>query len=163
MTFDFDNALANRFLLLSMSVRATTGECARQLGLSTASWHILSVIGRHEPMFPSVAARLSAMDAEKVTRTVDRLVELGYVIRNTDAADRRRVILCLTPRGRTALNKLAKATRACDARWRSALTPEENSLLDAIVDKLRARAPQLGTRALTRRAGRSKDLQLPAR
>ena len=163
MTFDFDNALANRFLLLSMSVRAMTGEYAKELGLSTASWHILSVIGRHEPVFPSVAARLSAMDADKVTRTVDRLVELGYVIRNTDAADRRRVILCLTSRGGTALNKLAKATRACDARWRSALTTEENSLLDAIVDKLRARAPHLGTTASARRAGRRKDPQLASR
>jgi DNA-binding MarR family transcriptional regulator len=40
---------------------------------------------------------------------VDRLVELDLLARNPDAADRRKVLLGLTPKGRRLLTRLSTA------------------------------------------------------
>src|SRR5690606_27159909 len=88
-------------------------------------------------------AQLSTMDPDKVTRGVDRLVEMGYVIRNTDAADRRRVILCLTSKGRNVYVEIEELSQEMDAKWRAALTEQERMALDAIMAKLDAAAHEL--------------------
>jgi DNA-binding MarR family transcriptional regulator len=138
--FSLERRLAYRFSILS-TINASV--CTRKLGLTTATWRILSIIGRYEPIFAGVAAQRSTMDADKVTRAVDKLVEIGYVIRNTDAADRRRVILCLTSKGRTVYEQVEELSQLVDAKWRSVLTDEENLTLDTLMDKLDARAQQM--------------------
>jgi len=85
------------------------------------------------------------MDADKVTRAVDRLVDMGYVIRNTDAADRRRAILCLTSRGRTVFEEIEELHQSMDAKWRNVLTKDENTELNQILSKLDARAREIFT------------------
>ena len=142
--FSLERRLAYRFSILStLNVRCIGSVYSKKFGLSTAGWRIMSIIGRYEPIFPGVAAQRSTMDADKVTRAVDRLVEMGYVIRNTDAADRRRVILCLTSRGRAVYEEVEELHQNMDAQWRVALSKEENAALDAIMDKLEVRAREL--------------------
>ncbi|MGE4335929.1 MAG: MarR family winged helix-turn-helix transcriptional regulator [Pigmentiphaga sp.] len=144
--FSLERRLAYRFSIMStLNLRRIGSLYVKKFGLSAAGWRILSIIGRHEPTFPGVAAQLSTMDADKVTRAVDRLVDMGYVIRNTDAADRRRVILCLTSRGRSVYEEVEESSQRMDADWRSALTPEENRIFDAMLDKLEVQAQVLFT------------------
>ena len=144
--FSLEKRLAYRFSILStLNVRCIGSVYTKKFGLSTAGWRIMSIIGRFEPIFAGVAAQMSTMDADKVTRAVDRLVEMGYTIRNTDAADRRRVILCLTSRGRSVYEEIEELSQDMDAKWRSVLTKEEGVALDAVMDKLDARARELFT------------------
>jgi DNA-binding MarR family transcriptional regulator len=147
--FSLEKRLAYRFSILStLNVRSIGSVYTKKFGLSLAGWRIMSIIGRFEPIFPGVAAQMSTMDADKVTRAVDRLVEMGYTIRNTDAADRRRVILCLTSRGRSVYEEIEELSQDADANWRSALSRDENAALDAILDKLDARARELFTEGM---------------
>jgi DNA-binding MarR family transcriptional regulator len=142
--FSLEKRLAYRFSILStLNVRCIGAVYTKKFGLSTAGWRIMSIIGRFEPIFPGVAAQMSTMDADKVTRAVDRLVEMGYTIRNTDAADRRRVILCLTSRGRAVYEEIEQLSQDMDANWRAVLSKEEGAALDAIMDKLDTRAREL--------------------
>ncbi len=144
--YSIEHRIAYRFSILStLNVRCIAHLYNKKFGLTLAGWRILSIIGRYEPIFPGVAAQLSTMDADKVTRAVDRLVDIGYVIRNTDAADRRRVILCLTSRGRAVYEEVEEVSQEMDARWRSVLTPEENRVFSAVMDKLDAQARALFT------------------
>lgn len=142
--YSLEKRLAYRFSILStLNVRCIGSVYTKKFGLSTAGWRIMSIIGRYEPIFPGVAAQRSTMDADKVTRAVDRLVEMGYVIRNTDAADRRRVILCLTSRGRSVYEEVEELHQEMDAKWRVVLTEAENLALDDVMDKLEVRAREL--------------------
>ena len=144
--FSLENRIAYRFSMLSTAnVRCVARLYTKKFGLSTAGWRILSIIGRYEPIFPSIAAQLSTMDADKVTRAADRLVELGYVIRNTDAADRRRVILCLTSRGRAVYEEVEEVSQQLDSEWRSVLTAEEARVFNTVMSKLDAQAKRLFT------------------
>jgi DNA-binding MarR family transcriptional regulator len=160
--FSLEKRLAYRFSILStLNIRCIASVYTKKFGLSTAGWRIMSIIGRFEPIFPGVAGQMSTMDADKVTRAVDRLVEMGYVIRNTDAADRRRVILCLTSRGRSVYEEVEELSQDMDAKWRSVLTKEDNQALDALMDKLDARARELFTQGMTQQ--RAKAMQLATR
>lgn len=147
--FSLERRLAYRFSMLSaLNVRCVGSVYTKKFGLSTAGWRIMAIIGRYEPIFPGVAAQRSTMDADKVTRAVDRLVEMGYVIRNTDAADRRRVILCLTSRGRAVYEEVEELHQDMDAQWRVVLSKEENAVLDGFMEKLEARAVELFSKSM---------------
>lgn len=121
--------------------------------LSTAVWRILSIIGRYEPIFAGAAGQLSTMEPDKVTRAVDRLAEMKLVVRNADNADRRRVILCLSSRGRTVYEDIERASRELDTEWRSALTADEAKVFARLIDKLDAQARKLFTAADAQKLG----------
>jgi DNA-binding MarR family transcriptional regulator len=59
---------------------------------------VLAQVG-HGTALPSLIARELWLDPPRVTRIVDRLVMLGYVMRQADSLDRRRSLLSLTPLG----------------------------------------------------------------
>jgi DNA-binding MarR family transcriptional regulator len=54
-------------------------------------------------------------------KTIDRLTELGYVRRSGDAADRRRKLAWLTPRGIEALAMSAMIFNDIRSRWQATL------------------------------------------
>jgi DNA-binding MarR family transcriptional regulator len=144
--FSLERRLTYRFSVLStLNLRCIGAVYMKHFGLSHAGLRIFTIIGRYEPIFPGVAAQRSTMDADKVTRAVDRLVELGYVIRNTDAADRRRVILCLSSRGKSVYEEVEQLAQTMDAEWRSVLSAQENAVFDGLMDKLDVQAREIFT------------------
>ena len=54
-------------------------------------------------------AQATLITGPTLTRTVDRLVSKGLMYRTSDLHDRRRVLVSLTPRGRTLRSRLAPA------------------------------------------------------
>jgi DNA-binding MarR family transcriptional regulator len=142
--FSLERRLGYRFSVLSaQSVRFVGAVYTRKFGLTIAEWRIMSIIGRYEPIFPGVAAKACTMSADKLTRAVDHLVNKGYVVRNTDEADRRRVILCLTSRGRAVYTEVEALHQQTEAKWREALSADESAALDEILNKLEARAQEI--------------------
>ena len=93
--------------------------------------HQFSVMCRLEsaPCTPGELAEIERVSAPSMTRTVNRLVEIGYVERAPDPTDRRQVILTLT----TEARKVLKDTRRKRDAWMSVrvghLTPEEQAVL----------------------------------
>ncbi|MEW1825715.1 MarR family transcriptional regulator [Streptomyces sp. NPDC088196] len=91
---------------------------------SLEQWRVLSVIadGKGHPM--TEIADQVLMPAPSLTKLVDRMVADNLVFRRPDSADRRRVLLHLTARGRTLHQ------RAADR-----LLADQTRLLDAIDDQ----------------------------
>lgn len=93
--------------------------------------HQFSVMCRLEdaPCTPGELAEIERISAPSMTRTVNRLVEVGYVERAPDPTDRRQINLTLTAEARQVL----KDTRRKRDAWMSVrvgrLTPEEQALL----------------------------------
>ena len=85
------------------------------------------------------------MDADKVTRAVDRLVSRGLVARKVDAEDRRRIVLRLTARGRRVHAEIEQVRRAIEERFLSVLSAEELARFNATLGKLEAQAARIFT------------------
>lgn len=69
------------------------------LGLGMDHWRILAVLQARPGLTMSAVAGHAVVPAATLTRHVDTLVAVGLVVRRVDAADRRRAVTALSPRG----------------------------------------------------------------
>lgn len=87
-------------------------------GVTLAQMRVLWTLEREGSAPLGQVARMLCVSSSTATELSDRLVRGGYARRRAQAADRRRVALSLTPRGRALLSEFAK--RRHD-RWRTIL------------------------------------------
>lgn len=111
-------------------------------GLLPSGWKTMAAIGRFGPVSAKQVCAHITVEPDKVTRAVDRLVELGYINRKQDAKDRRRVVLTLSSSGRVAYNDIERATRSVEWALLEGLSLSERKALDLILGKLEKRMVQ---------------------
>ena len=174
-SLDLEHRTAYRFSMLAAQSTRCMSDLYRKLGLTVGGWRTLSLIGRYEPIHPGGIAERTSVDADKVTRAVDRLVGRGMVARKVDARDRRRIVLTLTARGRRVYAEIDAIRRAVEEKFLSVLTRDEIARFTATLDKLEAQARRIFTgkgawRALvgksaarTTSSGRAARAKSPAR
>jgi DNA-binding MarR family transcriptional regulator len=97
--------------LLSQAERRVTGRLSAALeaeGLTLAQWRVLSLLadGAGHPM--TEAAEFAMLPAPSLTKVVDRMVSSNLVYRRPDLADRRRVLIYSTARGRRLHQRLSR-------------------------------------------------------
>jgi DNA-binding MarR family transcriptional regulator len=108
-------------------------------GVTLAQMRVLWTLERERSAALKELARMLCVSPSTAAELTDRLVRGGYARRDGEPADRRRVALSLTPRGRSLLAEFAR--RRHD-RWRSILrklSPAEVGRLGAslaVVDRL---------------------------
>lgn len=92
---------------LRLTDRATQSE----LGLSGAQLFVLHELGKTPAMSLSDLAERTRTDQSSVSVVVSRLVEGGYVTRDRDRRDARRLVLNLTKSGRAVADKSSPAAQ----------------------------------------------------
>jgi DNA-binding MarR family transcriptional regulator len=108
-------------------------------GLTPEDWHVLSPLrlrreGRRSS--PGTLARDLELSSGAMTSRLDRLEELGFVRRLPDPDDRRGVLVELTDEGRAAWDAAADVQGRKEAFFASALSPDEQRQLNALLRKL---------------------------
>jgi DNA-binding MarR family transcriptional regulator len=88
-------------------VEATVSGEARRHGLSHAALNALAVIeGEGAPMLTGEVAARMHITSGSVTSVLDNLERKGFVVRSADPADRRRVLVDVTPEAQAVLDDL---------------------------------------------------------
>ena len=90
----------------------------------------MQAIGPHGATASDIG-RLLGISKQAAGKTVDRLEHLGYAERAADAADARRKLVRLTPRGIDALARSAAIFEDLRARWAATLGPARLRELEA--------------------------------
>ncbi|MDX1892170.1 MarR family winged helix-turn-helix transcriptional regulator [Mycolicibacterium sp. 050158] len=72
-------------------------------------WRVLGALRHGDGSTMSEMSAAMAIPPPTLTRIVDKLVDGGFVLRRVDAADRRRVLIYLSARGKTKVRKLSKS------------------------------------------------------
>jgi DNA-binding MarR family transcriptional regulator len=93
--------------LLRLTDRAAQGE----LGLSGAQLFVLHELGKSAPLSLSELAEKTRTDQSSVSVVVTRLVEGGYITRDRDKRDARRLVLNLTKSGKAVAEKSPPAAQ----------------------------------------------------
>lgn len=98
--------------ILDRAYRAAANQAVAHVGLSqTMAWPLL-MIGRHgEGMRQGVLAELLGIEGPSLARSLDQLVEGGFVERREDPADRRAKTMHLTGTGAAACEQIEAALR----------------------------------------------------
>lgn len=77
-----------------------------ETGLALEHWRVLAVLLDRPGQSMAALADQAFVAAASLTRHVDRLVEIGLVVRSIDPADRRRSVTALAPRGTAYARRL---------------------------------------------------------
>ena len=97
-------------------IMRTVGRAVRHGGseVSAQQYRLLNVIG-FAPRTPTLLARIQGVTPATATATVNTLEQRGWVSREHDSDDRRRVIVSLTDEGRAVLDRaqMVEMVRQC--------------------------------------------------
>ncbi|MFI6519008.1 MarR family winged helix-turn-helix transcriptional regulator [Spirillospora sp. NPDC050679] len=120
-------------------VTARLSAALAEAGCTPEEWRVLALLadGRGHPM--TEIAEYAMLPPPTLTKLIDRMVAANRVHRRVDDADRRRVLVLLTERGRAAHARLAGLA---DRAWhavRETLGPEDADQLTALLSRAAAR------------------------
>jgi DNA-binding MarR family transcriptional regulator len=128
------------WLLVTQVQRCLAAYYVGKFGRPANAWRVFSVIGDRSEISPSEVARLTQLERDKITRIADQLVAQGLMRRNQKSADKRRVSLTLTAKGKRVNSEMDTARRAIEEEFLGALDPWEREALYRLLDKLQERA-----------------------
>jgi DNA-binding MarR family transcriptional regulator len=121
------------------AVRRAKGRASAQppeRGVSVSQYHLLAPLSGGEAQTIRALAEAAGVAPPTATRMLDGLDRDGLVRRAPSAADRRCVIVDLTPAGRDALEHTATAIAAGRARIAGSLTEAEREQAAALLRRL---------------------------
>jgi len=109
----------------------------RTADLSVPQFRALAFISSKVDASLSDVAEHIGLTLPSMSKIIEGLVARKLVTRQTHATDRRRMMLALTARGRTALHASREATRACLAEDLAGLTERQRATIAQAMEILR--------------------------
>lgn len=119
--------------------RALVGVSARSLGeveetVTLTQFRTLVVLDGHGPSRLNRLAERLDVQASTALRAVDRLIDAGFVQRRENQADRREVVIELTPGGRDLVDQVTSRRRAAiEHVVRAMPSSKRRDLVDALI------------------------------
>ena len=126
---------------LGRLVRLMTREMEKTFaahGLTAASFDVLATLRRSGPPYrlsPGELLGTMMITSGTMTNRIDQLEKAGFVERTHNPDDGRSVIISLTDKGFTVVEAAVTDHVATQARLTSAVSAEENAVLDALLRK----------------------------
>ena len=130
-------------LLATQINRAIAGAYVKNIGRPANAWKVVTVLGGFGPMSASDIHSHTTLEMDKVTRIVDSLVEQGIATRGQDKADRRKVTVALSAKGKKVNARLEVMIAAMEYEFMLTLDRREREALYEFLDRLQARADQV--------------------
>ena len=142
-----DTTCTEAYASLCRTGEALLGELDRRIaatfGISQAAATALAVIdGAGTPLTPSQVADRVLIASATMTATLDLLERRGWIRRVPNPADRRSVLIEITPEGRATTDQLLPGIRAVEQGILSALTHDERKYLLDLLAKILTRTAE---------------------
>lgn len=136
---DLRDAPAHQLAVLArLSNRNAQAEFSTKFGVNLGEWTVLAHIHIHAPVTLAELSQATMLDKGQLSRTVQRLVQRGWVNSRPSSTHRAAVQLSLTAVGEERHDALL-AYAAIRNEWiMSALTPDEQHCFITCIRKLRA-------------------------
>ena len=109
---------------------------SEKFNLSIPEWRVMAVLGQQPGLSADEVCGETEMDKVPVSRAVSKLLGKGLLKRNFSGTDRRRSILCLSEAGYGMYAQIVPLALAYEAELKAALTAEERSQLERLLEKL---------------------------
>jgi MarR family transcriptional regulator, organic hydroperoxide resistance regulator len=97
----------------------------REVGLSTATWFLLSMLIEEDGISQGEVSHRFEVDPSRITRLAQRLQDEGLLRRERDPEDNRVVRLYVTEEGRLLVESSQERRERFESRFRREFSPEE--------------------------------------
>ena len=146
-----DATCTEAYASLCRTGEALLGELDRRIAttfdIPQAAATALAVIdGAAAPLTPSQVSDRVLVASATMTATLDLLEYRGWIRRIPNPADRRSVLIEITPAGRATADQLLPGIRTIEKTILSALTPDERAHLLDLLSKVLARATEVAAK-----------------
>jgi DNA-binding MarR family transcriptional regulator len=101
------------------------GRLLRPLNVSAAGGLVLGILRDHGPMSPSELGERLIVTRATVTGLVDSLEARGFVRRSANPADRRSLVVGITPAGRRVAQELRTIVHRSEKAWLSIMSDDD--------------------------------------
>lgn len=106
--FDLDGFLPYQLAIVAERVsRRFSTLYKREFGISIPEWRVIAHLSQRDQVSVGAITDKVGMDKPKVSRAASRLEKAGYLTKSVNPDDRRLVSLCLTPKGRDLMDRIA--------------------------------------------------------
>ncbi|MFN2562975.1 MAG: MarR family winged helix-turn-helix transcriptional regulator [Jatrophihabitans sp.] len=122
---------------VELAVRSELDDLARPAGLTALQYTALTVLERHPDLTAAHLARHSFVTGQTMADMVTTLLDRGLIERHRDPADRRRLVIALTPAGRRLLDRLRPQVSALQSRMLSPLSEDQATELRHLLELCR--------------------------
>jgi DNA-binding MarR family transcriptional regulator len=132
-------AVTQRIGRVARHIERATDQVFEPFGLDPHEFYVLGVLRRAGAPFrltPTRLARTLLLTPGSVTYRINRLEQAGLVTRIPDPADRRGVLVELTPRGLDLADRAIEALARAEARVVDPLNADERRELERLLRKL---------------------------
>ena len=117
------------------TLHALTARLA-DLDLPAADINVLANLADGTGRTVGALATATATRPSTLTSLLDRLTRRGYIVRESDLADRRSFVVRLTPAGQAAAVRAAAAIAELEQQALAAVTPQQRAGFHAVIDAL---------------------------
>jgi DNA-binding MarR family transcriptional regulator len=114
---------------LELAIRSGLDDILRPAGLTALQYTALTVLERHPDMSTAQLARNSFVTSQSMADIVSALQERDLIERHRDRLDRRRLVVALTPKGRSLLDRYRDDVAGLEARMTDGLTRTQTTSL----------------------------------
>jgi DNA-binding MarR family transcriptional regulator len=122
---------------VELAVRAELDDLTRPVGLTALQYTALTVLEQHPDLTAAHLARHSFVTAQSAADMVTALLDRGFIERHRDPADRRRLVMALTPEGSRLLDRLRPEVAEIEARMLARLSPADARALRSSLELCR--------------------------
>ena len=112
---------------VELAIRSHLDDLLRPVGLTALQYTALTVLERQPDLSSAQLARNSFVTAQSMADMITALEGRGLIERHRDRADRRRLVVALTPGGRELLGRYRDQVSDLEAQMLAGLTKTEIS------------------------------------
>ncbi|WP_052261322.1 MarR family transcriptional regulator [Ruegeria sp. ANG-S4] len=118
------------------AVMAPIRKMLLRAGITEQQWRVLRVLSEHGKMDAGNLAKHAALLPASLSRIVQSMETGGYLVRETDANDRRRQHINITDKGQSIINDHLSEASEIAALFRDVLGDKDHDALVALLQKL---------------------------
>lgn len=135
--------VAGRLLRCAAHLERMIDQALQPLGLSFSDFDVLNTLRRRgdaDGTNPKALATSALVTSGAMTSRLDRLERAGLLERHPDPADRRAILVRLTPRGQERSTRALDAVLAADRHFLEPLSTDDSHTVAAALKRLLLRA-----------------------
>jgi len=130
----FPDSLGTQLNIAARSMRVALEKELALAGISPTQWMLLMALGEKDHQGQTELGKMVNLDNATITRSLDKLQEMGLIVRNQDRDDRRAQIVSLTPEGQSAYRDWNALGRKVNDRAATNLSnAEKKKLLELLI------------------------------
>jgi DNA-binding MarR family transcriptional regulator len=126
-------------------IQAQVALLVREYGLTVATFSVLDALSSAgEPLTPVAISRRLLVPAQTLTNLLDALERQGLVRRLANQADRRSILVAITPEGEEVLHAACRPVVRSENAWLACLKPAERETLIQLLGRIQTQLEASG-------------------